>query len=213
MTIVYGTGNPAKLVSMREALAPIGVHVVGLSETGVYIPDVDENGASPLENARIKAFAYYNALKRPVFACDSGLYIEGLPDKEQPGVHVRMIGGKRLSDDEMITHYSAIARRLGGRAAARYKNGICLIMSDSEVYEHFGDDISGEAFCLVSAPHSKRVEGYPLDSISIHIGSSKYYYDRNDKYVDFSMDSWRAGFQAFFRDHLHANRLEAATVD
>jgi len=211
--VVYGTGNPAKLVSMREALTPIGIHVVGLNETGVNIPDVDENGATPLENARIKAFAYYNALKRPVFACDSGLYIDGLSDEEQPGVHVRVVDGKRLSDDEMITHYSAIARRLGGRAVARYKNGICLIMGDNEVYEHFGDDISGEVFYLVSAPHSKRVEGYPLDSISIHIGSGKYYYDRNDKYVDFSMDSWRAGFRTFFKEHLYTNGLEAITDD
>ena len=57
-----------------------------------------------IENARIKALAYYAALKRPVFTCDSGLYIDGLADSEQPGVHVRMVNGKRLTDDEMVVH-------------------------------------------------------------------------------------------------------------
>jgi len=205
ISIVYGTGNPAKLSSMRETLAPIGIHVVGLSETGIRIPDVDESGDSPLENARIKALAYYNVLKRPVFACDSGLYIDGLAEGEQPGVHVRVICGKRLNDQEMIDHYAGIAERLGGKALARYKNGICLIVGDGEVYEHFGDDISGEAFYLVSAPHPKRVEGYPLDSLSVHLGSGEYYYDRDGRSADTSMVSWRAGFRAFFLEHLHTN--------
>ena len=63
-----------------------------------------------------------------------------------------------------------------------------------------------KAFYLVSEPHPKRVEGYPLDSLSIHIGSGEYYYDRDGRSADFSMDSWRAGFRAFFLEHLHMNR-------
>jgi HAD superfamily hydrolase (TIGR01509 family) len=118
--LIYGTGNPAKLDHMRRILAPMNLGLIGAKETGAVLPDVNESGDKPLENARIKAYAYYEALKRPVFACDSGLYIDGLPDSEQPGVHVRMVGGKRLTDDEMVSHYSAIARRLGGKAIARY---------------------------------------------------------------------------------------------
>ena len=59
-------------------VATLGIEIVGLYETGSAIPDFDETGATPLENARIKAYAYYAVLNRPVFACDSGLYIEGL---------------------------------------------------------------------------------------------------------------------------------------
>jgi 8-oxo-dGTP diphosphatase len=100
--LVYGAGNPAKLDYMRRMLASTSVRFLGAAETGVTLPGVDESGNTPLENARIKALAYYDALKRPVFACDSGLYIDGLPEDEQPGVHVRMVGGKRLTDDEML---------------------------------------------------------------------------------------------------------------
>jgi 8-oxo-dGTP diphosphatase len=195
-TFIYGTSNPAKLQSMRDCLTPLNIKIIGLKETGIMIPDVDENGDTPLDNARIKALAYYAALKRPVFACDSGLYIDGLSDDEQPGTHVRLVNGKRLNDDEMVAHYAEIAGKLGGKAVARYKNAICLVINEDEVYEHFCDDISGEAFCIVDKPHPKRIEGFPLDCISVHIESGEYYYwhDRdNDAGMVFK------GFQTFFR--------------
>lgn len=206
-TFIYGTGNPAKLTSMRECLAPIGVKIIGLKELDAKIPEVDETGNSPLENARIKAHAYYSALKRPVFACDSGLYIDGLPEDEQPGVHVRMVNGKRLTDDEMIAHYAAIADKLGGKAASRYKNAICLIVSDDKIYEHFGDDISTETFHIVSKPHPKRVEGFPLDSLSVNIKSGEY------SWADTEMReySWEDGFRAFFRRLLGGIAIHQAT--
>ena len=194
---IYGTGNPAKLQSMRGCLAPLGIEIIGLKETGIDVPEAAETGNTPLENARIKALAYYAALKRPVFACDSGLYIDGLADNEQPGVNVRIINGRRLSDDEMVAHYAAIASKSGGKAVARYKNAICLVMRENEIYEHSGDDISGEAFCIVDKPHQKRIEGFPLDCISVHIKSGEYYY-WHDKDSDAGMVF--KGFQAFFRD-------------
>ncbi|MDR1262268.1 MAG: hypothetical protein LBK46_02115 [Oscillospiraceae bacterium] len=198
--LIYGTGNLAKLSSMKTALAPLGIQIIGFNETGAPLPDIVENGGTPLENARIKALAYYDVLKRPVFACDSGLYIEGLPGDEQPGVHVRMVGGKRLNDDDMIEHYSAIAGRLGGKAAARYMNGICLIMDSGRIYEHFGDDIAGEPFYITSVPHSRRVPGFPLDSLSVHIPSGRYYFDGDCVTGDVGI--FDEGFRAFFRKAL-----------
>lgn len=47
-----------------------------------------------MENAKRKALHYYRALQRPVFSEDSGLYIQGLPKEEQPGVFVRRVGGR-----------------------------------------------------------------------------------------------------------------------
>lgn len=204
-TFIYGTNNPAKLESMRDCLAPLNVRIVGLNETSIAIPDVEENGGTPLENARIKALAYYELLKRPVFACDSGLYIDGLPDDEQPGVHVRTVNGKRLNDEEMTAHYSAIAARLGGKCLAQYKNGICLVMSENEIYEHFGDEISGEAFHLVDKPHPKRIEGFPLDCISTHIESGEYYYWYDKKDDTGMMGTMFNGFQKFFRKIIDKN--------
>ena len=198
MQLIYATGNPAKLESMRETITPLGIEILSLRDIDVDIPEVTEIGATPLENARLKAMGYYEALRRPLFACDSGLYIDGLPETEQPGVNVRMVNGKRLSDDEMIVHYAAIARRLGGRARARYRNAICLVADGGKTHEHFGDDISGEAFYLVDTPHSKRVPGFPLDCLSVHIASGEYYYDRElNKHGDAGMAS--LGLRAYFK--------------
>lgn len=196
MKLIYGTGNNAKLNAMRTHLKEIGIDVIGLSELNYPWPNVDESGNNPLENARIKASAYYNICHMPIFSCDSGLYIEGLEYNRQPGVHVRNVNGKRLDDKEMIDYYAGIAKRLGGRCIAGYKNAICLIMNEKEVYEYMGEDISGEKFELNDTPHSKTVEGFPLDSLSIHIETGKYYFDLAHKeLVDNSME----GFKSFFK--------------
>jgi 8-oxo-dGTP diphosphatase len=199
MTLLYGTTNPAKLRSMRNVLTPFGVELIGLGDLDTQIPDVDENGASPLENARLKAAAYFNAFDIPVFSCDSGLYIDGLPNHEQPGVHVRMINDKRLNDDEMIEYYSKIAEKLGGKAIAQYRNAICFIKSDNEIFESFSNYLWSEPFYIVVKPHEKREEGFPLDSLSVHIASGQYY---NDTTIGEFSDVLRNGFQRFFREAL-----------
>ncbi len=51
----------------------MGIEVLGLRDLGGPIPQVEEDGQTPLENARQKALAYYQAFQIPVFSCDSGL--------------------------------------------------------------------------------------------------------------------------------------------
>ena len=58
MQIVYGTGNRAKLAHMRRHLEPLGLTLVGLDSFDP-LPSVAETGRTPLQNARLKAHAYY----------------------------------------------------------------------------------------------------------------------------------------------------------
>lgn len=67
LKLLYGTGNPAKLEAMRRRLESLDIIVIGLKELNTAIPEVPENGNSPLENARAKAAAYYKAFHMPVF--------------------------------------------------------------------------------------------------------------------------------------------------
>ena len=200
-SFVYGTSNAGKIQFMREVFEPLGFRLIGIGELSVNLPVVDESGNSPLENASIKALAYYKALREqtdfdyPVFSCDSGLYIEGLSEAEQPGVHVRRVGGKNLTDEEMIAYYASVAERLGGKATARYRNAICLVVNENEIYEHMGDDIASATFWLASKPHPKRESGFPLNSLSVHIESGQYY---NDLEIKPRNDS-QEGFRTFFR--------------
>ncbi|MBZ9686385.1 hypothetical protein G9F72_008585 [Clostridium estertheticum] len=201
MKILYGTANPAKIQHMREMLKGLDVEIIGLNDIKLEIGKIDESGNNPLENAKIKANAYYKAYKMPLFSCDSGLYIEkieNLENQKQPGVHVRRVNGKELSDEEMIEYYTSVAIKLGGSARARYKNAICLILNKECIFEYDGDDIGSEIFIISSKPHEKRENGFPLDSISVDIKSGKYYMDLRDC-VDEKNDACPGrGFRKFF---------------
>jgi 8-oxo-dGTP diphosphatase len=187
---------------MKRRVEPLGIEILSLADVNAPSLDIDESGNNPLENAKIKALTYFHALHMPVFSCDSGLYFDGLDDTQQPGVHVRNIKGKRLDDNGMIEYYSALAAEHGGRLTARYKNGICLVMDEHRVYEYMGADIASEPFYIVSKPHNKNREGFPIDSLSVHIESGKYYYDM-DEHGEKHYDT-NGGFQRFFNRYLNA---------
>lgn len=137
MKLLYGTGNLAKLSAMRNRLEQLDIELIGLNDLrveGKNVPEVKEDGNTPLENARLKAMVYYEAFQIPVFSCDSGLYFDNVPDEVQPGVHVRNVNGKCLSDDEMIDYYSGLVKAYGN-LVARYRNAICFVMDNTHIYE------------------------------------------------------------------------------
>ena len=201
MRILYGTGNPAKLDSMRRRLSDLGIELIGLRDIAAEIPDIQEDGRTPLENAKKKALGYYHAFGMPVFSCDSGLYLDNVTETEQPGVHVRTVGGKYLTDEEMLEHYSALAKKYGG-LTARYRNAICLVLDEEHVYEAMEESMASEPFRIVAEPHPKRKKGFPLDSLSIDLRTGKYYYDLDGSELD--RVAVEDGFREFFRRHFGA---------
>ena len=195
MKILYGTTNKAKLQAMKNAVEPLGIELIGLRDLECELSSINENGKTPLENAEIKARAYYEAFHMPVFSCDSGLYFEELQEEEQPGLHVRRINGRELTDDEMIQYYASLAERHGGSITGRYRNAIYFILDEKHHYSSMDMSIATEPFILVTEPHTKRVEGFPLDSLSKDIATGKYYYDLEVKDVSTSVDD---GVRKFF---------------
>lgn len=171
---------------MKNAVEVFDVELVGLNDMDGELPDVNENGNTPLENAEIKARAYYEAFQMPVFSCDSGLYFDEVNAEEQPGIHVRRVNGKELTDDEMIQYYASLAAKYGGKITGRYRNAIYFILDEKHHYSSMDMSIATEPFIMVSEPHAKRVEGFPLDSLSIDIRTGKYYYDLDVKEVSTS---------------------------
>jgi len=180
---------------MKNALKSFDIELISLHDINNPLPTINENGTTPLENAELKARAYYEAFGMPVFSCDSGLYFDELEENEQPGLHVRRINGKELTDDEMIQYYASLAERHGGRITGRYRNAIYFILDEEHHYSSMDMSIATEPFVLGTVPHPKRVEGFPLDSLSIDIATGKYYYDLEVKDVSTSVDD---GVRAFF---------------
>lgn len=202
MKILYGTTNKGKLQAMEKSVRQLDIEIIGLNDLKCKLPLIEECGRSPLENAEIKARAYFEAFHMPVFSCDSGLYFDELTDEEQPGIHVRRVNGKELNDDEMIQYYSSLAERYGGKITGRYRNAIYFILDENHHYSSMDMSIATEPFVLVTESHVKRVEGFPLDSLSIDIETGKYYYDIEVKDVSTSVDD---GVRKFFTDVLQLN--------
>lgn len=205
MKILYGTGNLAKLSVMKkrfESLNPkYNIELIGLNDLKMEIPQVPEDGSTPLENAHLKAVAYYNAFHIPVFSCDSGLYFDNVPDEVQPGVHVRRVHGRNLTDEEMLAYYSGLAQKYGN-LTARYKNAVCFVYSDTQLFEMMDASLESEKFLIASKPHSAiREKGFPLDSLSIDIKTGKYYYDLPTQELLAQVDV-EDGFLHFFEQAL-----------
>jgi 8-oxo-dGTP diphosphatase len=180
MNLIYGTYNPGKLESMIKMLEGLDICVTGLRDLGRNLEEAEETGKDPLANATEKAKTYFQQIKKPTFSCDSGLYFEGVPEKDQPGVLIKRIHGNNLTYREMLSYYSNLAWKYGGKLTAYYKNSICLIMDENHIYKYDGMDICTKKFYIVDKPHEKYIEGFPLDSLSVDIESMKYYYDIED---------------------------------
>lgn len=199
MKILYGTTNKGKLQAMQKSVKQLGLEIIGLNDLECELPLINECGKTPLENAEIKARAYFEAFHMPVFSCDSGLYFDELVEEEQPGIYVRRVNGKELTDDEMIQYYASLAEKYGGKITGRYRNAIYFILDEEHHYSSMDMSIATEPFILVTEPHVKRVEGFPLDSLSVDIESGKYYYDIDVKDVSTSVDN---GVREFFTNSL-----------
>ena len=72
MTLTFEVLQEKDIPSTKEI---IGMELLSLNDVGAPKMHIEENGSNPLDNAKLKALAYYDVLRVPVFSCDSGLKI------------------------------------------------------------------------------------------------------------------------------------------
>lgn len=105
---------------------------------------------------------------------DDTLYMEGVPEDMQPGLFVRRVNGKNLTDEEMIEHYTNLVKKYGinGRINCKWIYGLAVINENGEetTYSWFKDD-----FYMTSSRSDKNNPGYPLNSISKYKKLDKYF--------------------------------------
>ncbi len=172
--VLFATENESKCGRFKNALLKNSIEIITINDIDKK-QDIIENGKDAIENALIKARAYAKVCDIPVFAMDDNLYIDNLPKEKQPGMYVRRVNGKRLTDDEMIEYYSNLAKVYGekGRLTCRWVYGIAVI-SNSHEYTYTW---SKEDFYIVDKPSNKINPGYPLNTISINKKLNKYFTD------------------------------------
>ena len=110
---------------------------------------------------------------------DDTLYLENVPEDKQPGMYVRRVNGKRLTDEEMIEYYSNLAKEYGtnGLITGRWIYGMALISNEHEYTYTW----SKENFYITSIPSNIINPGYPLNTISINIKLNKYLTDMTEE--------------------------------
>lgn len=170
--VLFATGNIAKVKRFKDKLLDKGIELLSLKDLNISL-NVEENGTSAIENALIKARAYKKEVDMPVMAMDDSLYLENVPENLQPGLFVRRVNGKSLTDEEMIGHYSNLVKDYGvdGAIVARWIYGLAIIKENTErTYTWSKND-----FLLVDTPSKVVNPGYPLNSISKNIKLDKYF--------------------------------------
>lgn len=127
--LFYATNNQSKLHNMRYRLRDYPVEVLCPEALSLHI-EVEENGSTAVENALHKASAYFRRVQLPTIAADSGVTLTGVAEEDQPGLFVRRVHGRVLTDDEMIEHYAGLARKSGQPCTLQYATGIALITAE-----------------------------------------------------------------------------------
>ena len=127
--LFYATNNKSKLHNMRFRLQNYPIEVLCPDDLNIHI-EVEENGSTAVENALSTASAYFKIVQLPTVAADSGVALTGVAEKDQPGLFVRRVNGRVLTDDEMIEYYAGLARKSGKLCTLQYVTGIALITAD-----------------------------------------------------------------------------------
>ena len=171
--IIFATSNESKSKRFSKGLKELGIEVLSLKDIDIKL-DVEEDGNTAIENALIKARECYRKTRRPSMGMDDTLYMEGVPKDLQPGLFVRRVNGKNLTDEEMIEHYTNLVKEYGkdGRINCKWIYGLAVINEKGEeaTYTWSKDD-----FYMVSTRSDKINPGYPLNSISKYKKLDKYF--------------------------------------
>lgn len=169
MKLLFATTNPAKVKKYADKLKEKGIELISIKDLDIKL-DIEENGKNALENAYIKAKAYYEATGITTIGMDNNLFIEDIPEEKQPGTHVRRVNGKNLTDEEMIKHYTNMVKEFGGKLTAKWVYG--MVMYNEKGKKEY--TWSKDKFYFIETPCEIRNPGYPLDSITIIPEFNKY---------------------------------------
>lgn len=169
INILYGTNNIGKYIKLKNILANTKINLIFPPDIGLNINPL-ETGTTVIENAFIKALAFSKETQLPVISLDSGLYLDCLPANLQPGLFVRRVNGKSLSDNDLFTYYQNLLKKYGGKSFGFWLDGLTLVENCNLI-----DSLEYKDPCLfTSVPSNKQIPGQPLASLQLDLNLKKY---------------------------------------
>lgn len=131
MDFILATNNMKKLAEMQRILSPLGVNVVTAKMLGITLEDVEEDGETFEDNAKLKAHAACKETNMPAIADDSGLCVDYLDGA--PGIFSARFAGEHGNDEK---NNDLLLEKLDGvpleERTAHYVCAICCIFPDGK---------------------------------------------------------------------------------
>ncbi len=129
MDFILATNNMKKLAEMQRILSPLGINVVTAKMLGITLEDVEEDGETFEDNAKIKARAACKETNMPAIADDSGLCVDYLDGA--PGIFSARFSGEHGNDEK---NNDLLLEKLSGvpeeERTAYYVCAICCTFPD-----------------------------------------------------------------------------------
>ncbi len=167
MKILIATKNPAKLKEIEKYLGDNFEKVSLPSDT----PDIEETGKTFLENATLKARAYFKLSGIPAVADDGGLEIDAL--NGEPGVLSRRWPGYEATDQELIDMALSKLKDVPWDKRTAHLRTVGVYYDGRDTL-HVQGSIDGYIVEKQTAPCEK---GYPFRSIFLIPRFNKLYQD------------------------------------
>ena len=197
--VLIASTNQGKIDIYAQIFKELNIPCTNLKEIKVDI-EVEETGKTELENAILKANAYYEETALPVLSNDSGLVIDKFSSDDQPGVLVRRYLGRELSDQEMLQVYISKLNQVGGTSTGHFNVALAIKM-EGELYTQ----MFKPKRLYISKPSPIIKKGVPLSSLAYDEKSGKYLSEmtakeRND-YEAEAMQQQKAFIEKTFCKH------------
>ena len=129
MDFILATNNMKKLAEMQRILSPLGINVVTAKMLGKQLEDVEEDGKTFEDNAKLKARAACKEMNMPAIADDSGLCVDYLDGA--PGIFSARLAGEHGNDEK---NNDLLLEKLDGvpleKRTAHYVCAICCTFPD-----------------------------------------------------------------------------------
>ncbi len=176
MDFILATNNMKKLAEMQRILSPLGINVVTAKMLGTTLEEVEEDGQTFEDNAKLKAVAACKQMNMPAIADDSGLCVDYLDGA--PGIFSARFAGEHGNDEK---NNDLLIQKLEGvpieKRGAHYVCAICCEFPDGKEII-----VRGECHGVIGFERDGN-EGFGYDPLFLVNGKSfgRYTAEEKDK--------------------------------
>jgi len=172
MEILIGTNNKHKISEIKNILKDMNIILKSSDDMDIKV-DVEENAMTLEGNAFKKAKAFYDRVKIPVFADDTGLFVDLICG--HPGVFSSRYAGEDATYEENCQKLLKDLKDIPlENRTASFKTVICFY-ENPDTINYFKGVVTGK---IIDSPRGKNGFGY--DPLFVPDGYDKTYAEMGD---------------------------------